>query len=149
MARKLRYIGSFRDVSYGVDYDGELFESIADAKRALEERYVANGHRQLRYLATTGEEDWHFYPAVTPEAHILIWPLPEPITLDALEEAREAGDYDRLPDGAVLMEGCAEIVVWIGRRHAVRHGSLDEHADVERLRKGADVREAGSIVVTS
>jgi hypothetical protein len=148
MAR-LRYIGSFRDVSYGADFDGELFESIVDAKRALEDRYIANGGRTLRYLATTGEEDWHFYPAVTPEAYILLWPLPEPTTQDALDEAREAGDYDRLPNGAVLMEDHAEIVVWIGRRHAVRHGSPEQHEEVERIRKGADVREAGSIVVTS
>lgn len=148
MARNLRYIGSFRDVNYGVDMDGELFESIAQAKRALLDRYTANGGRQLDRLNTDGTVERSLYPAVTPEAHILLWPLPEEeqVTADQLRElAPEWGGIR----GKLIMEDRAAVVVWIGRRHAVRHGSRDEHDEVERIRKGADVREAGSIVVTS
>lgn len=145
MARKLRYIGSFRDVSYGVDYDGELFESIADAEAALYERYATHGRRQLRRVETDGEVVEQFYPAVTPEAHILLWPLPTPTTLEALAAEREKDEPD-VPSG-LLMEDRATIHVWIGRRNAARHGTPEEHEDVERIRKGADVREAGSIVV--
>lgn len=141
MARNLRYIGSFRDVNYGVDMDGELFESIAQAKRALFDRYTANGGRQLERLNTDGTVERSLYPTVTPEAHILLWPLPEEDRVAAVDLPTQG------IKGPALMEGRATIHVWIGRRNAARHGTPEEHEDVERIRKGADVREAGSIVV--
>lgn len=146
MARKLRFIGSFRDVNYGVDNDGELFHSIAEAKRSLLDRYVSNGQRGVTTIDTEGRVTADFFPAVTPEAYFLLWPLPEDeqVTVEQLREL--APDWGGIR-GGLIMEDRATIHVWIGRRNAARHGTPEEHEDVERIRKGADVREAGSIVV--
>jgi hypothetical protein len=142
MAR-IKWLGSFRDVTYGIDRDGEVFESIAEAKAALFERYATHGARQLRIVRPDGNVEEQFFPAVTPEARIMLWhldPSDQVQTDDLPTQEIEVREY---------MSNLADRVVWIGRRHAVRFGTPAEYVVVEALRKGQDVREAGSIVVTS
>ena len=141
MAR-IRYLASYRDVSYGIDREGEVFESLAEAQTALYERYATHAARQLRIVRPTGEVEEQFFPAVTPEARLMLWRLDPQDQVDVADLPTQEIDANE------YMSNLCDRVVWIGRRHAVRVGMPSDFVEVERRRKGADVREAGSVVVT-
>jgi hypothetical protein len=149
MAQPMRYIGSFADISYGIDSEGELFETAKDAVNALFHRH-RDGHWSgsvVHYL--NGETKTNLFPTVTNDAYLYLWRLdPEDrLTMDELWSLFESGEAPPF-SLADYSEAEPDMVVWIGARQAVRHGKLEAFDEQRRVRGRQDAREAGSVVVT-
>lgn len=68
-----RYVGMFSDSSYGPDFEGQLFESIEDAKLWLSDAHNV-GHRfQVATVHINGEKTRDFMPCVSTEAEVLLY----------------------------------------------------------------------------
>ena len=141
----LKYLGSFRDVNHSPDRDGELFATLKDAALALEQRHRNTDWADHAVQRTVGLR-FESYPMTTNDAAIFLWLLPEDrhyypgVAADIFEE--------RPLDTHKIMAGKATHVVWVGTRQAIRVGTPEEYEAQMRERKGRDVREAGSVVVT-
>lgn len=144
--KDIAYIGAFADVSSGIDTEGELFRTIADAKAALEARHRSGGWVSL---PVTREDGWvheEIFTPLTNEAHIMLWRF-DPVSLIGFQQAHEHGT----PPPATLkdwQEHTPDVVVWVGARQGIRHGSLAQFEAQQRERNRQAVREAGSVVVT-
>lgn len=113
--KAIRFIGRMIDPITGIDNVGEIFTSITDAEFTLHKRMTDHGSvlRQLRRPDGTLQE----LPTqlVAPEAIYELWRI-EPIRYEDVH----AGTFIDKP----WEQGhAADVFIWKGRRHAMRHGN--------------------------
>ena len=142
MAR-LKVIGRLVDPNYGEDLEGELFESYADAADKLKERYRRGHWVECEKVSPDGELTRAYYPAITPEARLDLWRLPEYLwytrsQLLSLKEVpfhvSEFSDYD--PDR----------IAWIGSRGGSPVRTSSEYNEQRERRVAIEVEAAGSVM---
>lgn len=95
-----RYVGSFSDPSYGPDYEGQLFESVEDARLSLSDMYRLGDRCRIKRVHLNGEITRDFMPCVSNEATLWLYRI-EPVQLAHLNRDREqlaAFEDGKLPD---------------------------------------------------
>lgn len=144
---ELAWIGSLNDPAFGVDDEGEMFYTIADATAALHARHRGTNGESHPVIRPTGTYQHEHFGTLTDEAFILLWRVPE---ADRADESMLIVRHEEGIglDARAIMAAKATHVVWIGARQAIRHGYAGEFEDQQARRKRQDVREAGSVVVT-
>lgn len=142
------YLGSLYDPSYGIDSQGVLFCTLQDAVAALSAWHEkGDGWKAFPVLRPDGRREEFVPPILTSEARILLWTLGEYDRTYEPLVAKVAEEYGAI-DHVAYMALPADHAVWVGARHAIRHGSIAQFEEQRELRTLQDVREAGSVVVT-
>lgn len=145
---RVKYIGSFADSTYGVDSEGELFFTVTDAVNALSARHRTGYSEQCYVIQTSGEITRSLFPAVSNDAYLMLWRLDEGDRLTLARIVADVADGAKLYDLLDYCEAEPDVVVWVGARQAIRHGSMSEFSEQRSVRGRQDAREAGSVVVT-